>query len=115
MREEVGVNVTDGSVRYVANQPWPFPQSSMIGFRARADPDAKPLVVDAAELDGAGWFSRAAVEAAAAAGRGARVSTMDARGAAAVTTAAPELELLIPPHGTIARRLINAWLSEEAS
>ena len=38
-----------------------------------------------------------------------------ASGAAAVTAAAPELELLIPPHGTIARRLINAWLSEEAS
>ena len=37
MREEVGVDVTDGSVRYVANQPWPFPQSSMIGFRARAN------------------------------------------------------------------------------
>ena len=88
MREEVGVDVTDGSVRYVANQPWPFPQSSMIGFRARADPAAKPLAVDAAELDGAGWFSRAAVEAAAAAGR-ARASTTDASGAAAVTAAAP--------------------------
>ena len=33
--EEVGLRVTD--VRYVGSQPWPFPQSLMLGFVARAD------------------------------------------------------------------------------
>ena len=33
--EEVGLRVTD--VRYVGSQPWPFPQSLMLGFVARAE------------------------------------------------------------------------------
>ena len=32
VREEVGVEVTN--VRYQGSQPWPFPHSLMIGFRA---------------------------------------------------------------------------------
>ena len=34
VREETGVAVAD--VRYQASQPWPFPSSLMLGFRARA-------------------------------------------------------------------------------
>ena len=33
IREEVGVDVDD--IRYQASQPWPFPHSLMLGFRAR--------------------------------------------------------------------------------
>ena len=33
VREEVGLSV--GDVRYRGSQPWPFPHSLMIGFRAR--------------------------------------------------------------------------------
>ena len=33
--EEVGLRVTD--IRYVSSQPWPFPQSLMLGFVARAE------------------------------------------------------------------------------
>ena len=33
VREEVGLTV--GDVRYRGSQPWPFPHSLMIGFRAR--------------------------------------------------------------------------------
>ena len=35
--EEVGLRVTD--VRYVGSQPWPFPQSLMLGFVARIEGD----------------------------------------------------------------------------
>ena len=36
--EEVGVRV--GNVRYRGSQPWPFPQSLMLGFRATAESSA---------------------------------------------------------------------------
>ena len=38
VEEEVGITVTD--VTYLGNQPWPFPSSDMVGFRARCDDDA---------------------------------------------------------------------------
>lgn len=34
--EEAGVAVNLSSVRYISSQPWPFPQSLMIGFTAEA-------------------------------------------------------------------------------
>lgn len=53
--EEVGLTVTD--VRYVGSQPWPFPQSLMLGFVARAQ-EAGELVLDPDEIEEAHWFSR---------------------------------------------------------
>jgi len=51
VREEVGVTVDD--VRYVASQPWPFPNSLMIGFRAEyVEGD---LVLDDTEIADAMW------------------------------------------------------------
>jgi NAD+ diphosphatase len=52
--EEVGLSVTD--VRYRGSQPWPFPHSLMIGFRARYRSGA--LTLDPAEIVDAGWFRR---------------------------------------------------------
>jgi len=52
--EETGVSVTD--VAYHSSQPWPFPSSLMVGFTARAAPDAVPQAGE--ELDDARWFSR---------------------------------------------------------
>jgi len=50
--EEVGVSVTD--VRYQASQPWPFPHSLMLGFRARwASGD---IHIDPTEIADAAWF-----------------------------------------------------------
>lgn len=57
VREEVGIEVED--VEYVADQPWPFPSSLMIGFTARARQTR--LVLDSAELVEARWVSRAEV------------------------------------------------------
>ncbi|HEX9529615.1 MAG TPA: NAD(+) diphosphatase, partial [Acidimicrobiales bacterium] len=52
--EEVGIRV--GRVRYLASQPWPFPSSLMLGFRAEAATDE--LRVDMTELAEAAWWER---------------------------------------------------------
>ncbi len=54
VREEVGIEISN--VRYVASQPWPFPNSLMIGFRA--EHVGGELVVDGKEIEQAGWFAR---------------------------------------------------------
>ena len=54
VREEVGVTV--GSVRYVGSQPWPFPHSLMVGFRAAWV--SGDLVLQEDEIADAGWFRR---------------------------------------------------------
>lgn len=51
--EEAGIRVTNP--RYVASQPWPFPQSIMLGFTATAVNDE--IVLDKEELANADWFS----------------------------------------------------------
>jgi NAD+ diphosphatase len=51
--EETGVAVRE--VRYVGSEPWPFPRSLMLGFRASADRD-QPVVVGE-ELEDARWFT----------------------------------------------------------
>lgn len=50
--EEVGLRVKN--VRYFSSQPWPFPNSLMIGFLAEYE--SGELTVDGVELDNAGWF-----------------------------------------------------------
>jgi NAD+ diphosphatase len=83
--EEVGVRVTD--VEYQHSQPWPFPSSLMVGFRARAlDTD---LTIDEVELLSADWMSRAELKA--------------------IT---PDSEVQLPRKDSIARRLIEEWLAE---
>lgn len=52
VREETGVEITN--IRYVASQPWPFPDSLMVGFTAEyAGGD---ISVDTRELEDAQWF-----------------------------------------------------------
>jgi NAD+ diphosphatase len=59
VREETGIDVTD--VRYMASQPWPFPSSIMLGFRARAiNTNIRP---DDQELEDCRWFTRDEVAA----------------------------------------------------
>ena len=54
IREEAGVSVTD--VRYRSSQPWPFPASLMLGYRARAL--GRSIEIDRNELEDARWFTR---------------------------------------------------------
>ena len=79
--EETGVEVL--SARYDSSQPWPFPSSLMVGFRAVARPGSEVRVGE--ELEDARWFTREQLRAGAAA--------------------------LPPPH-SISRRLIGAWLEQ---
>ena len=54
--EEAGIRVTDP--RYLGSQPWPFPASLMLGFRAKVDPDFAVLKPDGDEIVDVRWFSR---------------------------------------------------------
>jgi NAD+ diphosphatase len=94
--EEVGVRVHD--VRYVASQPWPFPNSLMLGFTARAE--AASTHADGVEVLEAGWFTRDELRRAAD-------WTDD--------EVQPEVEggavlRAIPPKFSISRYLIDGWL-----
>jgi NAD+ diphosphatase len=51
--EEVGVTV--GDITYWGSQPWPFPHSLMVGFRARYVAGEFELQAD--EIAEAGWFA----------------------------------------------------------
>lgn len=84
--EETGIVVT--GVRYLGSQPWPMPQSLMLGFRARAA-SGQEIRVDADEISEARWFSRDELRAAMAAG-----------------------EVLLPPPVSIAHQIIQAWYGE---
>ena len=82
VREEVGIPVTN--LVYRGNQPWPFPASLMLGFRARAE--QTQLRIDPVELRSAGWFTREELASAVASGR-----------------------RTLPTRVSIARRLIEEW------
>ena len=54
IKEEVNLDVQD--IRYVRSQPWPFPNSLMLGFTARYS--GGELRPDGTEIEDARWFSR---------------------------------------------------------
>ncbi len=56
--EEAGIVVDN--VRYVTSQPWPFPQSIMLGFIATAQ--TREITIDPEELAEARWFSARSLE-----------------------------------------------------
>jgi NAD+ diphosphatase len=88
VKEEVGVDIFE--ITYVCSQPWPFPRSLMLGYLAKADPDA-PITTDPSEIVHARWFTRAEIEAALA----------DPDSA----------EITLPMRAAISQFLISRWLS----
>jgi NAD+ diphosphatase len=54
IREEVNIEVTD--IEYVKSQPWPFPNTLMVGFKARYL--SGTVKADGVEIEDAKWFSR---------------------------------------------------------
>jgi NAD+ diphosphatase len=53
VEEETGILVKD--IAYFSSQPWPFPNSLMIGFTARYE--SGEIEIDESEIVDAGWFS----------------------------------------------------------
>ena len=86
VHEETGVEVCD--VRYHSSQPWPFPASIMLGFHAEAK--TTEIFRRDEELEDAQWFSRDELMNFRALGKG------------------------LPSKDSIARRLIEDWLSGDA-
>ena len=82
--EEAGLRLTD--ITYRSSQPWPFPQSLMLGFRAVAiDPTIR---IDQDELEDALWVDRTRLND-------------------------PETcPVQLPREDSIARYLIEEWLAE---
>lgn len=66
VREEVGLDVT--AVRYLGSQPWPMPQSLMLGFFARAEGEQE-LRPDPEEILDAAWYTRGELKEAIESGR----------------------------------------------
>jgi NAD+ diphosphatase len=86
VKEESGIEVTN--ISYFGSQPWPFPQSLMLGFFAEA---ATQVITRGAELEDVRWFH--------------------------LTEAKELLERLssrFPHLDTIARRLIRHWVENES-
>jgi len=54
IKEEVNIEVKD--IRYIRSQPWPFPNSLMLGFKARYS--GGELRADGIEIEDAKWFSK---------------------------------------------------------
>jgi NAD+ diphosphatase len=56
--EESGMRL--GRVEYLRSQPWPFPRSLMLGFRAQLHPDQDPtaLIPEPEEITELRWFRR---------------------------------------------------------
>lgn len=82
--EETGIHIED--VTYMASQPWPFPSSLMMGFRARATSTKIDIGMD--ELEDARWFTKNQV-----------------RGL-------PDGGIRLPRKDSIAYWLIEQWLEE---
>jgi len=52
VQEEVGLSI--GKIRYFGSQPWPFPDSLMIGFTATYQ--GGQIALEDGEIEDAGWF-----------------------------------------------------------
>jgi len=79
-------NIRCGAVTYQSSQPWPFPSSIMLGFRAVALTER--LVVNHDELESARWYHRSELRRP------------------------PSDEFRLPRADSIARRLIEDWLAD---
>lgn len=59
VKEESGIRL--GHVMYHSSQPWPFPNSLMIGCHAEALNEEPNVTLEDKELEDARWFSRSQV------------------------------------------------------
>jgi NAD+ diphosphatase len=90
--EETNIQVAVRDVHYMGSQPWPFPASLMLGFRATAR--SREITIDPKELEDARWFTVEEVS---------RFKEWD--------TAASD-EPRLPRRDSIARWLVQSWLED---
>ena len=91
VREESGLRVVDPV--YLGSQPWPFPASLMIGFRAHVPASESTTgTPDGDEILELRWFTRDELRDAAAAG-----------------------EIILPGPTSIARAIIEDWYGDEVA
>jgi NAD+ diphosphatase len=81
--EEVGIEIETKNVFYHSSQPWPFPQSLMIGFMVEAQ---KCEIKLTDEIEDAQWFSKEQILNQA---------------------------VILPPSTSISRRLINEFVQDK--
>ncbi|GGD72595.1 NAD(+) diphosphatase [Microbacterium murale] len=89
IEEEAGVRLD--SVRYIGSQPWPYPRSLMVGFRATAS-DERRARPDGEEIIDVRWFTRDEIG-----------SALDGGGPVG-----------LPGPASIARALIQGWYEDRA-
>jgi len=89
--EECGIRV--GNIEYQASQPWPFPSSIMLGFRARAE--TLDIVVDGVEIEEAYWFEVEQLKGFGEWGDGGE-------------------NFSLPRRDSIARYLVETWIAENS-
>jgi len=86
--EESGIRIDPESIDYLGSQPWPFPNSLMLGYQARAlNTD---ICVDGEEIVEARWYDRDQVR-----------ELCDTQ------------KLHLPPAVSIAHQLITRWYGEK--
>ena len=85
VKEEVGITV--GRAEYQGSQPWPFPASLMMGYRAWAEDT--DITVDGDEISEADWYRREDL-----------------------VTGLADGTLTLPPVDSISRWLIDCWRDE---
>ena len=87
--EEAGIRIKN--VRYQASQPWPFPASIMLGFRA--DAETTTINIDPDELGDARWFTAEEIRTFGEWGE-------------------DTASLRLPRKDSIARFLVESWIAE---
>ena len=86
--EESGLELT--GLEYLGSQPWPFPASVMVGYRARAV--STELRLDQDEIADAMWVTREGLEAQVREG-----------------------SVILAPRGSIARSMLDTWHGDGAA
>lgn len=87
IKEESGLDVV--RIKYIKSQTWPFPSNIMAGFYAETSGEARP---DGKEIDSVYWVNKKQV--------------------AEMCSDTVQDGLFLPKKGSLARKLINLWISD---
>ncbi|KAF8931194.1 Peroxisomal NADH pyrophosphatase nudt12 [Dissophora ornata] len=100
VKEESGIHL--GHVMYHSSQPWPFPNSLMMGCHAEALNEDPNVTMEDKELEDAKWFTRSQILDAI------KVSKVAVWG-----KPSEDNSLRLPPATAIAHHILKAWATQE--